>query len=134
MQVSVRAYPAQGHEYRRRAGRAWGTTPTIVTVTEDPKGPADITAAQLDALKGDPMIAVIPVGAATEGDLDVAAMRGELAKRTAELDAARKALSEAVEQIDIERRRATAAEEAVAEKVARLTAEVDHLRSKASKK
>jgi hypothetical protein len=85
MQITVRAIPAPGHEFRRRAGRAWSKSPEIVTVVDSPKPHTldakgkivafsdEITPAQYAELQADPHISAMPVGGGDPQNLDLRA-------------------------------------------------------------
>jgi hypothetical protein len=77
MQISVRAMPAPGHNFRRRAGRAWTKDPILLNVVDQPKAPRvtldqegrsvvtysnEISPIDVEALKADRFISVTVVG------------------------------------------------------------------------
>jgi hypothetical protein len=112
MQVTVRALPAQGHEFRRRAGRAWGKSPVVVTVVDEPKPHTldksgnvvefsdEISPAQYAQLLDDPNhISVVPVGGGDPQNLD---LRGKLQIAESELAKARAQLAELQERQDVD--------------------------------
>ncbi len=86
---SVRAVPAAGHNFRRRAGRSWSTTPVEVDLVEKVTDPdSQITHAQLLELQGDQRIAVVPVGESGDGPTaeDVSKLVVELEERGREIE------------------------------------------------
>lgn len=132
MQIEVRAYPAPGHEYRRRAGRAWSSKAVVVEVVDAPVGDGQISPAQLAILRTDPMIAAVPVGAATTGDLESAAIAARLSESEKALASVRAELADAIEQIEASGRALSESSErdrARAEHIKALEAEVAMLRA-----
>lgn len=88
MTIVIRAIPAAGAEYRFRSGRGWSKTPTLVEVVEANAGEGQITRAQLEQLRGDPLIAIeSPAGQVDEVEVMKARLR-ELEIENAELRAA----------------------------------------------
>lgn len=132
IQVQIRAYPAQGFDTFGCAGRRWGKSPVVVTVKDDAALPSEITPTQLATLQASTMIAVVPVGDATSADLDIAAVRAELSKRTAELTEARAQLATAIESMEDSARQMTSREEASGAKVAALESEIAILKSRSN--
>lgn len=134
-EVVVIAHPAQGHERRWRAGRAWGRDPQTVTVVKaDPKKvklePNEITVEQYAAMKKDPHLNVVPKGEQTDATLSLQAQIEEKDKQIVEL---RTKLAERDEALDQHR---GAVERNLGESAARiqqLEEEVEQLRAALSK-
>lgn len=134
MQIQVRALPAPGHDYRRRAGRTWGKTPTIVRVVDSPASPDEITPTQYAQLREDPMINAVPVGEATAEDLEVAALKAQFVKANATTTELRKQLADMVEAQEAQRTEASKLMATTGARVIELEREVEHLRGELAKK
>lgn len=80
--VTVYVTPAQGYEFRARAGRQWSKGTHVVRVVEHPSEPDEVTPAQLDALKADRPFFVIESEAPVE---DVAALKAQIADLNAQV-------------------------------------------------
>lgn len=130
-QYTVRAIPAQGHLWRRRAGLKWPATPVKISVVDAPTGEGEITPAQFAQLRADPHIAVTSVG---DADPMVSEGRAELLAALAKVDALRKDLADQAEAIEEER--AQFGREAVshADKLRELESEIERLRAKPSRR
>jgi len=143
-EIVVRAMPMHGHDYRRRAGRAWGKQPVTVKVVENPaphKLKADgsiesysdeISHADYQELTEDPQIAVFAKGDPNAGEvLDAKAEAVELQKQ---VDALRKELSAAHEAAELDRKATSKEIEDLGSKLAMAEAEVEKLRAQMGKK
>jgi hypothetical protein len=135
---SVRAIPAQGHKFRRRAGRAWTKDIVSVVVVDKPDpaatSPIEISPADLAALQADQLIAVSAQGSgdASADDLNAAKVRiGELDRMLAD---ARKAQQQLVEELADVREGAKRAAEDGGARIAQLTADLGALRAKVAKR
>lgn len=143
MQITVRAIPAHGHEYRRRAGRAWGKAPIVVTVTDSPKPhhvdakgkvvefSDEISTAQYAELQKDPHISAVPVGGGDPQNLD---LRAQLQEASEALAKARAELA-TMQEIQDANGRANATEAArMAGELMAARAEVEALQAKIAKR
>jgi hypothetical protein len=128
-QVRVRAIPAQGHAVRRRAGRAWPETWTIVEVADNPSGD-QISYLQLAQLEADPRIAVAAVGSLDSLDTEA---KMELALAQDEVERLRKRLAQETENLEAERKQSSKALEHAGDQLRALEAQVAELRAQAAK-
>jgi hypothetical protein len=148
---AVRAIPAPGHVYRRRAGRAWSKEPTIVKVVDDPKPPHveldrdgkkivtlsdEISPKDLAALQADPHLAVVPYGrGADAGDsIEVNQLKAENIRLQEELEKTRRAQQDAVEEIKLVGDTARKLAEENGIRIARLQTELEAAHAQLAKK
>lgn len=130
-QIKVRAFPAPGHEWRRRAGRTFGKQPVTLTVTANPTAPDHITPLQYAQLEADPRLLVKPASA--DDALSAEAM-AQIAIKEAELLEAKRALAEAAELAEENRRAGEAAALKASADMLAKDAEIEDLRNKLAKK
>lgn len=126
MQIKVRALPAPGHVYRRRAGRAFSKDWTLLDVVEQPSQENEISPLQYKELQSDPRITAIPVAADDAGALEAL---GDLAEAEAVIVKLRRELSEAAERYEESARAGEAAAKSAAEKIAMLEGQVEQMRA-----
>jgi len=132
IQVQVRAMPAPGHEYRRRAGRAWSRAPVTVKVVDHPISADEISPAQYAALQADPHIAAMPLGGGDDGAL--VEVKADLLKAQSEVEQLRKQLAEAAEIAEEQKRVAASEIETAGQRIRQLEAELELLREKLAKR
>jgi hypothetical protein len=126
LEVNVRAIPAPGFDYRRRAGRAWTKEVQTVKVVDAPKAADEISPAQYAELQRDPMINAVPVGGA---DPQVLGLKGELAEKDALIEKLRGELSAAIEMAEEMGTRSNRDAEVAGMRIRELEAEVERLRA-----
>lgn len=104
--ASVRAIPAPGHKYRRRAGLAWAKEPAKIRVVDEPRkdagpdGVIELSPAQMQALLADPHIAVSFLGAdSAASPEEMNALKADAVKMAADLGEARRDLAFAQEEM-----------------------------------
>lgn len=143
-EIVVRAMPAHGHEYRRRAGRAWGKQPITVKVVDAPKPHQyredgsiaaysdEISTEDYKELTEDQHLAVFAKGDPSAGDvLEAHAAIGERDKEILKL---RKDLADAHESAELERKATSKEIEALGMRLKEAEAESDKLRAQLGKK
>jgi hypothetical protein len=143
-EIVVRAMPVHGHEFRRRAGRAWGKQAVTVKVVENPKPHQyredgtiaaysdEISPADYKELTEDQHLAVFAKGDPNAGDMLGA--QAEIGERDKEIRKLRKDLADAQEASDLERKATSKEIEDLGFKLAEAQAEAEKLRAQLGKK
>ena len=137
-EITVRAMPAPGHQFRRRCGIAWGKQARRAVIVDAPR-PLDLQAladgkievielspSQYQQLVEDPHIAVTAIGGS---DPQIPELKAQLLKAMSEVEALRKQLAEQAEAFTEERRALSTAHAAQGKQVLELSNQIETLRA-----